>query len=157
PGVAVENAIALPAGAPLRFSASGDWALPPGTALLRHTRLLSGASSSSPGRPLETRLFVTAEPCGYGAAYRWREDGRDAELVEDGEVATVNLPGSKARGWFFSGVEDCLASPGASLAFAPMFQLNARQLNQPGAGNPLRQLARRHLLEGLPADPELLA
>jgi glucose/arabinose dehydrogenase len=157
PGVAVENAMALPTGSSLHFSASGDWALPPGAALIRHTRL--PASSSSPGRPLETRIYVAAEPCGYGAAYRWQEDGHDAELVEDAEVATVNVPGAggKASAWFFSGVEPCLASPGTSLAFAPMFQLNARQLNQPGANNPLHQFARLHLLEGLPAETELLA
>ena len=35
--------------------------------------------------------------------------------------------------------------------------ITARQLNHPGADNPLRRLAQQHLLAGLPGDDELLS
>jgi len=159
PGVIIENAIALPPGERLLFSASNDFHVPSGTVLIRDVRLLPAASDASVTRNLETRVFVAGEPCGYGASYRWRADGLDADLVEDAELATAPTPGpqSKPHAWFFSGVEDCLCPPVTSVAFAPMLMLNARQLNHPGAENPLRWLADKHLLAGLPGETALLA
>ncbi|MEW6304576.1 MAG: PQQ-dependent sugar dehydrogenase [Verrucomicrobiota bacterium] len=128
PGVKVSCFVALPLGAKIGFSANDDWHLPPGTVFVQQFAV--DAAGSGKDKPLETRLIVTGVPCGYGAAYRWRDDGSDADRLVDGEVAEVPAGARrKGRYWFHPGIEDCLTFPTTVSAY--VLPLNTRQLNRP--------------------------
>src|SRR4051812_17906185 len=96
--------IAVPAGDRIAFSADGEWIFPAGTVFIKHFAW-PHSDTCAPSR-LETRLLVRDQEGGvYGTSYRWREDGRDADLVT--EARTEAVPGEPGRTWFFPGPRDC--------------------------------------------------
>ena len=151
PGLRVRRFLALPPGRTLVFDATADWRLPPGTVLVHHF-LLAATDGERPERAVETRLLVAGTDAGYGASYRWREDGAEAELVEDPELVAV-APG---RHWLLAGPEEVLRLPSSNPAYA--IDLNLRQLNRADAGGNGNQVTRWHLLgllDRAPAEREL--
>ncbi len=156
PGFQVDYAIAVPRGKRIGFVPDEAWSLPMGTAVVRQYRLASvpGVGSGL----IETRLFVAGEDCAYGASYRWRPDGKDADLVEDPDQVTVQAAGlhqSQERFWIFPGLEPCLRQPEWSLAFSPM--ITSRQMIRDSADSPLHLLLERGLLDGAPGAQSLSA
>lgn len=86
----------LPAGTTIGFDASGAWTFPVGTITVKHFDL--GTTK------VETRVMVQRTDGWRGFTYRWRVDGRDADLVpENGDTATV-----AGQAWSFPSRAQCL-------------------------------------------------
>jgi hypothetical protein len=78
---------------PARFSAHDPWEFARGTVFVKHFE--------RDGRRLETRFLVVADEV-YGLTYRWREDQKDAELLEG------SAPEKGPSGWTFPSRDDCM-------------------------------------------------
>lgn len=145
PGVQVDRTIVLPRGARIGFSVDGDWRFPPGTVFLRDHSVQVGGQP----RLIERRIVVMGTARSYGASYRVAVDGKDATLVEDGELADFSAYGAKTgdRLWFFPPMEPALTFPAANLAFT--LDCNTAQLNRAGADgeNQLAAWNRRGLFD----------
>jgi uncharacterized repeat protein (TIGR03806 family) len=116
-GAAKKRWLALPGEGRIGFTARGAWRFPAGTVLVKHFGL---------GKRLETRLLVVGEDgLGYGATYKWRADGKDADLLRD--ALTEALPGKK--NWYYPSRGDCLVCHTRAAGF--VLGVNARQLNGP--------------------------
>jgi glucose/arabinose dehydrogenase len=72
----------VPPGTRVGFRAEGDWTFPPGTIAVKHFDLPIDERDPTRRRRLETRVLVLDRSGGvYGRTYKWRPDGRDADLV----------------------------------------------------------------------------
>ncbi|MEZ0228588.1 MAG: PA14 domain-containing protein, partial [Planctomycetota bacterium] len=83
----------IAAPAPAAFSQDEAWRFAAGTVFVKHFE--------RDGRRLETRFLVVGQET-YGLTYRWREDQKDAELVEG------TVPEHGPDGWTFPSRDDCL-------------------------------------------------
>lgn len=106
--------VAVPDGAKVTFSATGEWEFPLGTVLVKHFDLELTPGDASTRRKLETRVMVR-EATGWAArTYRWDEDQADATLVETGQQATFTIQDPSAPGgsrplvWEFPSPGDCM-------------------------------------------------
>lgn len=114
------------------FSATDSWTFPAGTVLVKQFDLPVDARDSSILRRIETRFMVAAaDGSFYGVTYRWREDGRDADLLYDGESASITVTSANGtestQRWSFPSRDDCLNchNPGAGYALG----VRTHQLN----------------------------
>jgi glucose/arabinose dehydrogenase len=74
--------LSLPAGAKIGFAAQGTWTFPRGTIAVKHFDLAIDERDPSRRRRLETRVLVLDRRGGaYGRTYKWRPDGREADLM----------------------------------------------------------------------------
>jgi glucose/arabinose dehydrogenase len=127
PGVKARRWMRLPLGKRIRFSPDEPWRLPEGAVVIQHFDAMDPKNPSAPGIPFETRVYWAGPAnCFQAAAYRWRKDGQEADLVEDGEVVTQ--PGRSNLSWFSPGAETCWNPASATVGF--ILQLNTRQLNR---------------------------
>lgn len=124
--------IALPSGN-IAFSATGEWRFPPGTVFVKNFDLPTDAAHPSTKRRLETRLLVCDSAGGvYGAVYKWRADGSDADLLAGSQ--TENIPIRSANGevleqsWYFPSRQDCLTCHTANAG--GVLGVKTRQLNR---------------------------
>ena len=124
--------IALPSGN-IAFSATGEWRFPPGTVFVKSFDLPTDAAHPSTKRRLETRLLVCDSAGGvYGAVYKWRADGSDADLLAGSQ--TENIPIRSANGevleqsWYFPSRQDCLTCHTANAG--GVLGVKTRQLNR---------------------------
>jgi uncharacterized repeat protein (TIGR03806 family) len=124
--------IAVPQGK-IDFSPSGEWRFPAGTVFVKNFDLPTDAAHPELKRRLETRLLVRDSKGGvYGALYKWRPDGSDADLL--GAGAAEDIPVKSVDGivheqtWYYPSKEDCLTchTPGA----AGVLGVKTRQLNR---------------------------
>ncbi len=123
--------VAVPGGERIRFSPGGEWSFPAGTVFVKHFE--------RDGRRLETRLLVRDSASSvYGAAYKWRADQADADLVREGKGE---------GGWYFPGPADCRKCHLPAAGF--VLGVNTRQLNcdGPGGENQLLAWSRAGLLD----------
>lgn len=104
--------MALPEGK-IDFSAGGEWRFPAGTVFVKTFSLPTNASDPREMRRLETRLLVRDASGGvYGAVYKWRADGSDADLLTSSQ--TEEIPIKSANGeihrqtWYYPSRQDCL-------------------------------------------------
>src|SRR5262249_14367830 len=108
-GAAKRRWIALPGGARITYRPTGEWSFPTGTIFVKHFEMTASKAgrgdSASPEatKRLETRLLVVDEAGGgYGVTYRWRSDGRDADLLSDGAtepIAVATDRGPRSQVW----------------------------------------------------------
>ena len=113
----------LPSDAPLNLADINAVALPPGAVIVREFSV-SRSETNQPSKidltqRIETRLLVIGTPYSYGASYRWHGD--EAELIEDGDLATFpdiaferdlgQAPGKTNVNWWFPGLDDALSFP----------------------------------------------
>jgi uncharacterized repeat protein (TIGR03806 family) len=154
-GAAKRRWIAVPAGAQIRFRARGEWGFPVGTVFVKHFEL-----PGRRGKPqrLETRLLVSAVAgTGYGATYRWRPDGSEADLLPDGLTETVDA--RTGRTWTYPSRSDCLVCHNATAGF--VLGVNTRQLNRstcypgPVTDNQLRAWRHAGLFEPAPVEKDI--
>ena len=124
--------IALPSGN-IAFSATGEWRFPPGTVFVKNFDLPTDAAHPGTKRRLETRLLVCDSAGGvYGAVYKWRADGSDADLLAGSQ--TENIPIRSANGevleqsWYFPSRQDCLTCHTANAG--GVLGVKTRQLNR---------------------------
>jgi uncharacterized repeat protein (TIGR03806 family) len=158
-GAEKQRWIGVPAGERIKFSADGEWTFPPGTMFVKNFELPADELSSGRRALIETRVLVCGADGGVsGASYQWREDGSDAELVN--EAVTARVGGKGERTWYFPGRDDCRVCH--TPAAGGVLGVKTRQINRPlraGMENQLTVWDRRGLFEhGLgPIKPERLA
>lgn len=146
--------IALPSdGAPyavdevITYSENGDWSFPPGTVLIKHFELAVDETNPAMHKRLETRFLARTTAGWYGMAYRWREDGSDADLLAAGASADINITlvggGIRTQRWTFPSREDCMTCHNANTNGA--LGVKTAQLNglfaYPSSGINANQLA----------------
>jgi uncharacterized repeat protein (TIGR03806 family) len=147
----------------VRRSPNGHWDFPPGTVFVKHFELPADEDRPGATRRLETRLLVRDASGGvYGVAYRWRDDGTDADLVREPRrevFRVVSATGPRVRAWYFPGLADCRQCHTPSAG--GVLGVSTRQLNgdlvRPGgvAENQLRAWSRLGLLDPPPDDREI--
>ena len=131
-GAAKSRWVALPA--KVTFTPTGEWSFPPGSVFVKTFELPTDATNPGVRRRLETRLLVRDSAGGvYGAVYKWRADGSDADLL--GSARTEDIPVKAANGethmqtWYYPSRQDCLACHTALAG--RVLGLKTRQMNRP--------------------------
>ena len=125
--------IAVPTGA-LAFSATGEWKFPPGTVFVKHFDLRVDAADPTRTRRLETRLLVCDSSGGfYGAVYKWRADGSDADLLPGSRTEDIEVKSATGEAhlqtWYYPSRQDCLVCHNAKAG--GVLGVNTRQMNRP--------------------------
>jgi len=125
--------IAVPAGQIL-FSASGEWRFPAGTVFVKNFDLGLDAANPAAKRRLETRILVRDSQGGvYGAVYKWRPDGSDAELLSTSATETIQVKSAtgnvQEQTWYYPSRQDCLTCHTAGAG--GVLGVKTRQLNRP--------------------------
>jgi uncharacterized repeat protein (TIGR03806 family) len=134
-GASKRRWVAVPSGRPGRpakisLSPRGPWDFPAGTVFVKHFELPDEEIRPGATRRLETRLLVRDATGGvYGASYRWRGDGTDADLVRQPVRETFRIfaaTGARDRTWYFPGLADCRQchTPAAGVLGVSTRQLN---------------------------------
>lgn len=94
-GAEKDRYLALPDATQIHVLPDGDFELPPGAVLLKNFRLGE--------RLIETRFYVRHADGEYsGYTYAWRQDGSDAELVEETRTEPVG-----GVNWVYPGRDAC--------------------------------------------------
>jgi uncharacterized repeat protein (TIGR03806 family) len=124
--------IALPSGK-ITFSPSGEWRFLPGTVFVKNFDLGVDAADPKAKRRLETRLLVCDSAGGvYGAVYKWRADGSDADLLAGSQ--TEDIPVTADHGevhpqtWYYPSRQDCLTCHTANAG--GVLGVKTRQMNR---------------------------
>jgi uncharacterized repeat protein (TIGR03806 family) len=139
----------LPYGADERvtFRADSEWDYPVGTVLIKHFELPVSDVNPAERKRLETRFTVkTRDGSWYGVTYKWRADGRDADLLAGGLEETVTIAtaggGPRTQTWSYPSRSDCLQCH--NTASTQVLGLRTWQLNglftYPGSGAQVNQL-----------------
>ena len=125
--------VGLPGSARIAFAATGEYAWPGGTILVKHFELVTNESTGAKKR-LETRVLVLdgAGTNGYGVTYKWRADNSDADLVADAgqdEVITITAAGggTRTQSWRYPARSQCLQCHTTTSGF--VLGPKTRQLN----------------------------
>jgi uncharacterized repeat protein (TIGR03806 family) len=123
--------IALPSGK-ITFSSTGEWRFPPGTVFVKNFDLEVDADPSAKRR-LETRLLVCDSAGGvYGAVYKWRADGSDADLLAGSQTEDIPIKAANAdvhhQTWYYPSRQDCLACHTANAG--GVLGVKTRQMNR---------------------------
>jgi uncharacterized repeat protein (TIGR03806 family) len=104
--------VSVPADATIKFSPTGEWAFPKGTVFVKTFTFITNELQPESIRRLETRLLVCDANGGvYGAAYKWRPDNSDAELLETNLTETITIKtatGVRTQSWYYPSRKDCL-------------------------------------------------
>ncbi len=96
-GASKRRRVAVPGGRPghparIGRTPTGPWVFPAGTVFVKHFQLPDEETRPGATRRLETRLLVRDVSGGvYGASYRWRDDGTDADLVRQPRRETFRV------------------------------------------------------------------
>lgn len=132
-GAEVRRWVLLPGDSKVGFSPAGNFTWPGGTVFVQHFEIETDLGTKA-RRRLETRLLVldASGSFGYGANYRWRADGKDADLVKPaGEEETLVITGkageTREQVWSYpaSGLCFMCHTPTAGFVLGP----KTRQLN----------------------------
>jgi len=111
--------IAVPGDARITFRETGAWEFPVGTVLVKHFEFA--------GKRVETRVLVHAMSGWNGYSYRWNDQGTDADLLDDGQTVSLDLPGG-AQDWTFPSRADCTTCHNPAAGF--VLGVRTEQLNR---------------------------
>ena len=127
----------VPPGTRVGFRAEGDWTFPPGTIAVKHFDLPIDEVDPTRRRRLETRVLVLDSSGGvYGRTYKWRPDGRDADLVTTPVIERLTRTARRPAGpWQLAALAG--GATGSSTA-GPAGRL---QLESPPGGTAFAQVA----------------
>jgi uncharacterized repeat protein (TIGR03806 family) len=123
--------MALPAGE-IGFAAAGEWRFPAGTVFIKNFDLATDAANPGAKRRLETRLLVRDAAGGvYGAVYRWRPDGSDADLLTGSQTEAISIKSKNGevhqQTWYYPSRQDCLTCHTANAG--GVLGVKTRQMN----------------------------
>jgi uncharacterized repeat protein (TIGR03806 family) len=123
--------MALPSNRRIGFSETGEWTFPDGTVFVKHFELPVDVRRPSARRRLETRLLVRdTTGAVYGASYKWRPDGSDADIVDHAtteEISAQGPAGPSSQTWYYPGPTDCLRCHTAAAGY--VLGPKTRQIN----------------------------
>jgi uncharacterized repeat protein (TIGR03806 family) len=123
-GASKDRWFAIPDGTRIEARADGTLDLPIGSVAIKHFTL----GQARGGRRLETRFMMRHPDGGWGGySYRWRDDQRDAELLDD--AGTIDLGDDR---WSIPGRGDCMQCHGA--AAGTLLGLKLSQINREVSG-----------------------
>lgn len=96
----------------INFAPTGAWQFPKGAVFVKQFDLPVDDRNPAVRRRMETRFLVHGDDgVYYGVTYRWRADGSDADLLPDGDSATVSIitssGGTRSQTWSFPSRADC--------------------------------------------------
>jgi uncharacterized repeat protein (TIGR03806 family) len=125
--------IAVPPGQ-IRFSRGGEWRFPAGTVFVKNFDLAVDATDPAAKRRLETRILVCDSHGGvYGAVYKWRTDGSDADLLKVSATESIQVKSAAGevheQTWYYPSRQDCLTCHTAGAG--GVLGVKTRQLNRP--------------------------
>lgn len=132
-GAETRHWVILPDAGKIGFAPTGEYTWPGGTIFVQHFEIVTNQATKA-RRRLETRLLVldATGAFGYGATYRWRTDGSDADLVDAGgqdEVLKITdaAGATKEQTWSYPARGVCFMchTPNAGFVLGP----KTRQLN----------------------------
>jgi uncharacterized repeat protein (TIGR03806 family) len=159
--------IILPAGQRIDTAGQDGWTFPEGTVFVKHFELGGEATPPAERRRLETRLLVVdRRGLGYGATYRWRDDGSDADRLDEARTEIVDPSRrhdatSNKEKWTYPSQQDCLVCHTEAAGF--VLGVNSRQLDRDfdyggarGKRNQLAEWSRRGMFDDA-VDPAALA
>jgi DNA-binding beta-propeller fold protein YncE len=111
--------LSLPDGYSVETADRDEWQYPDGTRFFKTFSYNTGVGSSQRSRPVETRVIWKRAGTWEVAAYMWKSDGTDAELIiSDRPVAFVGVDSSGGTfGHMVPSREQCLVCHEASPAF----------------------------------------
>lgn len=97
----------------ISYSQDGNWDFPVGSVFVKHFSFVTNeVDSTAPLRRLETRLLVYAgKGSVYGATYKWRPDGSDADLLTSSQTENLQITtatGVRTQQWYYPSPTDCL-------------------------------------------------
>jgi uncharacterized repeat protein (TIGR03806 family) len=115
------------------FSSAGEWRFPPGTVFVKNFDLAVDAADPGAKRRLETRLLVCDSSGGvYGAVYKWRADGSDADLLAGSAAESISVKSAdgqvRSQTWYYPSRQDCLTCHTAIAG--GVLGVKTRQLNR---------------------------
>ena len=124
--------IAVPRGR-IAFAPTGEWRFPSGTVFVKNFDLEVNAANPAGKRRLETRLLVRDAAGGvYGAVYKWRSDGSDADLLAGSQTETIPIKAAtgevRQQTWYYPSRQDCLTCHTANAG--GVLGVKTRQLNR---------------------------
>ena len=116
-------------GEQITYSETGSWQLPIGSVFVKHF------ARPDTGAPLETRLLVHGTDGWGGVTYKWRVDGTEADLLEEGAEETFTI-GGQTFDYLYPSRQQCnMCHTGVA---GPVLGFRTRQLNRsydyPGGG-----------------------
>ncbi len=129
-GAIKERWLAIPDNTTISINASHDWALPPGSVLMKHFRINN--------KLIETRLFMHHSNGGWGGyTYEWNDQETDATLVKGGKTRTL-----ANQNWYYPRSADCMQCHTQAAGFSlglETAQFN-REINYTSSGRNANQL-----------------
>jgi glucose/arabinose dehydrogenase len=103
-GAVKKRWIAVPAGLCIGFAPTGSFTFPAGTVFVKHFDLPVDDRNPTIAHRLETRLIVRDNKGGvYGASYKWRPDGSDADLMGQALTEEISINTAQPLGRFEAG------------------------------------------------------
>ncbi|MCB1233858.1 MAG: PQQ-dependent sugar dehydrogenase [Verrucomicrobiae bacterium] len=118
------------------YSATGEWAFPVGTVLIKHFELL--------GKRLETRFMARGDDGEwYGMTYRWNEAGTDADLLPGPAVEeTIDFGAGGTYTWHYPSRTECFLchTPAAGRVLGLKTRTLNRDLLYPVTGRTANQI-----------------
>jgi uncharacterized repeat protein (TIGR03806 family) len=124
--------VAVPRGK-IAFSPTVEWRFPAGTVFVKNFDLPTDASNPAAKHRLETRILVRDSDGGvYGATYKWRADGSDADLLSGAQTEEISVKDGNGEArrqmWYYPSRQDCLTCHTANAG--GVLGVKTRQLNR---------------------------
>ncbi|MBA3395282.1 MAG: hypothetical protein H0T89_21720 [Deltaproteobacteria bacterium] len=119
--------IGLPDGGSMTTSATEAWTAPVGSIIVKEFAIETTPGNTATRRAVETRFLVNTAAGWLGFTYRWRANGSDADLLNDGTYTTDwALDGGGTYRHLYPSRSQCLSCHENS--YGPLLGLRAPQL-----------------------------